>query len=371
MNSRKLSPLNLLLENLDAGLIYLDTDQCIQYYNPVAKAWATHFHLINIEKGQKILHGASEKIKKRFDEIFALVFNGEEVREVHEIVNNDWDIIWLEAHYTPIVQDHKVIGMGIIIMDITEHILSEEENRLLSDEMEKRVEQRTRELQFVNKQLDTFNSTVAHDLRAPIRGLRMFADLLNKKFGDQLGDKGKEYIDYINQSAKQIDSLVKDLLAYSRARKKELVKVKLDMNQLVNEVFNELKPNAADRKIELIIDSLEPCRGDRTAIKQVLSNLIGNAIKFTAKESSARIIMSCEKGQDEILFFIKDNGIGFKPEFKEEIFKIFRRLNKDEDFEGTGIGLAIVEQIIERHGGQVWANSEASKGATFYFTLPL
>jgi len=371
MNLRKLSPLNLLLENLDAGLIYLDADKCVQYYNPIAKTWATHFHLTSLEKGQKILKDANKKIKKRFDEIFTLVFNGEEVREVHEIVNNDWDIIWMEAHYSPIIQDGKVIGMGIVIMDISEHILAEEENRLLSDEMEKRVEQRTRELEFVNKQLDTFNSTVAHDLRAPIRGLRMFAELLDKKFGDQLGDKGKEYINYINQSARQIDSLVKDLLEYSRARKKELLKVQLDMNLLVNEVFNEIKANIGDRKIELMLDRLEPCRGDRTAIKQVLSNLIGNAVKFTAKEKSARIIMSCEKGQDEILYFIKDNGIGFKPEFKEEIFKIFRRLNKDEDFEGTGIGLAIVEQIIERHGGQVWANSEATKGATFYFTLPL
>ncbi len=370
MNLRKLSPLNLLLDNLDAGLIYIDADKLIQYFNPIAKEWAKPLKIINLEEGRSILDGADNKTVTRFNEIFDLVFKGEEIQEVHEFVKSDWDIVWMEARYIPIHDSNEVIGMGMILTDVSHQILAEEENRLLSDELEKRVEQRTRELQFANKQLDAFNTTVAHDLRSPIRGLRMFSELLNKKFATQLGDKGKEYLSFINQSAVQIDNLVKDLLAYSKARKNELVKVNLDMNALCDEVIMELKPNIGDRKIEFKIDSLEPCKGDRSAIKQVLSNLLGNAIKFTSKKETAQIFMSSEKGHDEILYFIKDNGIGFEPTFKEEIFKIFRRLNKDEDFEGTGIGLAIVEQIIERHSGQVWANGEADRGSTFYFTLP-
>jgi hypothetical protein len=244
------------------------------------------------------------------------------------------------------------------------------ENVQLYSGLEQKVAERTARLQTLNEELDSFSYSVSHDLRAPLRHVGGFIELLQKQEGDKLSPKGMEYLKIVLTSTVTMSSLINDLLEFSRMGRVEMRKSCVDMNALVNEVCFELEPEQKDRKIIWNKADLPAIEGDGAMLKQVWANLLSNAVKYTKRRDQAEIQLGFTERDLESEFFVKDNGAGFDMKYAEKLFGVFQRLHHKEDFEGTGIGLANVRRIVTRHGGRTWADSKLDGGATFYFTLP-
>lgn len=251
--------------------------------------------------------------------------------------------------------------------DITDRKHAEEELRLRGEELERAV----RELRSVNKELEAFSYSVSHDLRAPLRAIDGFSRMIKEKRGGELDAEGNRLLDVILDNTARMSNLIEDLLALSQAGRQELLTVPLDMKELAGEVCEELGANHPDRGIEFRVGELPASRGDRILIQQVLVNLISNSVKFTGGEDRAVIdVGSGGEDNGNNVYFVKDNGVGFDMKYSNRLFGVFQRLHSQDEFEGTGAGLAIVERIVQKHGGRVWAEGEVGRGATFYFTLP-
>jgi len=239
-----------------------------------------------------------------------------------------------------------------------------EEVQAQREELEERVEERTAEL-------ESFTYSVSHDLRTPLRAIDGYARILREDHADQLDDEGQRLLDVVYDSAQKMGDLIDDLLTLSRVGRREMTRVRIDMAALVHEVHDELcrsYPEIEDVRCE--IHDLPPALGDRSMIRQVFTNLLSNALKFTRDEDEPRIEIGAQSDTDTVTFFVRDNGVGFDMQYVDKLFGVFERLHDDEDFEGTGVGLAVVERIIQRHGGRVWGEAAEGDGATISFTLP-
>ncbi len=227
---------------------------------------------------------------------------------------------------------------------------------------------RTTELQASNEELDSFCYTVAHDLRAPIRAVTSFSNILLKKYGTQIPAEALDWVQEIENGGRKMGCLIDDLLAYSKLGRRPLSMASVSMANLVREIFETLHPELEGRKVDIKIGQLPECQGDRAMLHQVWLNLLGNAIKYSRHRERAEIEVGSIPDSRWPIYFVSDNGVGFDMKYGPKLFKVFERLHGYDEFEGTGVGLAIVKRIIERHGGQVWAKAEVDKGATFYFT---
>jgi len=245
------------------------------------------------------------------------------------------------------------------------------EIQILNTTLEQRVEERTAQLEAVNKELEAFSYSVSHDLRAPLRHIDGFVDMLRKGSQDKLGDSGKRYLDIISGAAKRMGALIDDLLIFSRMGRSEMRRVKVNMDSLVAETISEMAQDLQGRDIEWDISPLPEVNADRPMLKQVWVNLISNAVKYSRDRSPSKIaVRGRDAGPRELEFSVKDNGAGFDMQYAGKLFGVFQRLHLNEEFEGTGIGLANVRRIVQRHGGKTWAEGKIGEGATFYFTLP-
>jgi signal transduction histidine kinase len=237
--------------------------------------------------------------------------------------------------------------------------------------LEQRVKDRTIELEAANKELESFSYSVSHDLRAPARAVHSYANVFLEDYGDKLDDEAKRLINIILKSGKKMGLLIDDLLAFSQLGRKELIKTKLSMNEIAQGVWTELYKAEENRNITFTLKQLPDAYAERTTIQQVWVNLISNALKYTRKKAETCIEISAEEKNGELIYCIKDNGSGFDMKYYNKLFGVFQRLHAQEEFEGTGVGLAIVERIISRHGGKIWAEGVVNEGATFYFSLPV
>ena len=242
----------------------------------------------------------------------------------------------------------------------------EDEIRILNKELVKRAT----ELETSNNELESFAYSVSHDLRAPLRHVVGYSELLQKQASSLLDEKSRRYTRTILESAKRMGNLIDDLLAFSRIGRAETKKTLVSLDQLVKEVVAETRLDTGGRDIVWKIHPLPVCYGDRSMLRLVIGNLLSNAVKFTRMRAQAEIEIGCADGEDEVEVFVRDNGAGFDMQYVDKLFGVFQRLHLPEEFEGTGIGLATVRRIIHRHGGEVRAEGAVDQGATFYFSLP-
>jgi signal transduction histidine kinase len=228
------------------------------------------------------------------------------------------------------------------------------------------------QLEASNKELESFAYSVSHDLRAPLRHVVGYSELLQRQAGSPLDDKGRRYIETIVEAAKRMSNLIDDLLAFSRIGRTESTRTPMSLDDLVKDVVNEIRQEASGRDIAWKIGTLPICYGDRSMLRLAIANLVANAVKFTSMRAQAEIEIGCvDKNNAKVVeIYIKDNGAGFDMQYAHKLFGVFQRLHLPEEFEGTGIGLAIVQRIIHRHGGKVRAEGAVGRGATFYFSLP-
>jgi light-regulated signal transduction histidine kinase (bacteriophytochrome) len=233
-----------------------------------------------------------------------------------------------------------------------------------------KLKEEQHKLQLSNKELEAFTYSVSHDLRAPLRHINGYVDLLNDKFSGDLPEKAKYYLTTITDASKQMGTLIDDLLQFSRTGRQEMRKEKVEMNALVLEVTERVKQNIGEREIIWKLENLPQVSGDYSLLKQVWINLIDNAVKYTKNTEKAEISVGFREELEKFVFYIRDNGVGFNMKYAHKLFGVFQRLHSQSEFEGTGIGLANVQRIIHKHNGQVWAEAEPGKGAVFYFSLP-
>jgi PAS domain S-box-containing protein len=267
--------------------------------------------------------------------------------------------------------DGKVGGVLSSARDITEIRLAENEILRLNEELEQRVLQRTEQLQAANKELEAFSYSVSHDLRAPLRAIDGFSRIVLEEYAPKLDDEGRRLLGVVRTNTGKMAQLIDDLLAFSRLSRQQMAFTAVDLASLADSVFSELKSQEKERRIEFKIGALPVAHGDLSMLRQVLQNLLANAIKFTRTKPRAAIELSGRAGKAENIYAVKDNGVGFDVAYTGKLFGVFQRLHGSDEFEGTGVGLAIVQRIVCRHGGRVWAESGKKGGATFNFSLPV
>lgn len=305
-----------------------------------------------------------------FKNIWKTIANGKVWKGEIKNKAKDGTFYWVDTTIVPFLnEENKPFQYVAIRSDITERKKVEDEILALNNTLERKVNERTEQLELANKEMESFSYSVAHDLRSPVRALHGYSTILLEDYSDVLDDEGKRIISEISYNAKTMGNLIDDLLTFSRLGRKEVSKSIIDMNDLTDSVISSLNlENITDLKIN--IGKLLAIDADPSLMRHVVSNLLSNALKYSSKKQAPVIDILSEEDESNIIYSIKDNGVGFDMTFYEKLFGVFQRLHSDEEFEGSGVGLAIVHRVITKHGGKVWAHAIVDEGATFYFSLP-
>jgi signal transduction histidine kinase len=349
-------------------------------------------------------HLRVERANRAFFRAFRLSPANTETRVIYDLGEGQWDIPRLRTLLDEVLRDdvrvnnfevtHEVPGLGrrtlllnarrisygpsgkprvlLAIEDATRRGSAEDATRRPPDEVEQRIRERTAELEEDNKELDAFVYSVAHDLRAPLRVIDSFSRMLENVRAVSLPEEARRDLRVIRENAQHMGRLLEDLLTFSRYRRQRLDKHPVSPAALARKALTDLGVEREERRAHIVIGDMPACDADPVLLTQVFVNLLSNALKFTRQRDVAEIEVGCLNGRDGRpgpVYFVRDNGVGFNMQYADKLFGVFQRLHRAEEYEGTGVGLAITQRIIHRHGGRIWAEAEVDKGATFYFTL--
>jgi PAS domain S-box-containing protein len=295
--------------------------------------------------------------------LFERVFAG----ELFSVERNDRGADYV-TRFVPLKDENKKIYAAMLLMiDVTELKQAERSVTDLNAGLEQKIIERTQELASANNELEAFSYSVAHDLRTPLRAVAGYSDMLKEDYGGQFDEEGRRLLSELQYNNKKMGNLIDDLLMFSRLGRKAIVKSKVDMNALIQSSWRELPPHTS----KLVTHELYPLIADGVLLKHVMINLLSNAVKYSSKnKTTPTITISSEHHDGWVTYCVRDNGVGFDMAYAGKLFGVFQRLHSQEEFEGTGVGLAIVQRIVNRHGGKVWAHGEINKGAAFFFSLP-
>lgn len=287
--------------------------------------------------------------------------------EEYRIVKSDGSIHWVRDRSFPI---YDSLGKLYRVAGITEDTTKRKELENSLVKLNEILREKKMELEVANKDLESFSYSVSHDLKSPLRVVSGFTGILLERLAGALNDDSKKLLTMISEHVQKMDQLITDILAFSQSARKAMQKSKIDMQRLMKDVFEEMRGTVPERKIEFHLANIPSALGDNPLIRQVVVNLLSNAVKYSKEKKVAIIEIGFKEEADQNIYYVKDNGDGFDMKYADKLFVTFQRLHDASKFEGTGVGLAIVKRILERHGGKVWAESKAGEGATFYFTLP-
>jgi PAS domain S-box-containing protein len=266
--------------------------------------------------------------------------------------------------------DGSLKGFARIVKDITAQKALDDAAAIFKRKLEEQVRERTRELEVVNRELEAFSYSVSHDLRAPLRSVIGFSRILNEDYADVLGVEGQRLLNNITSSAALMSQLIDDLLKFSRMSKLEVVNANVDVHRMVNEIMQERLQISESVNCQVAVKELPGCMADESMLKLVWFNLLDNAIKYSSKKDTPVIEIGGSRKEAVSEYYIKDNGVGFDMKYADKLFGVFQRLHNQREFPGTGLGLALVQRIVHKHNGQIWAEAVPDGGATFYFTIP-
>ena len=363
--------LRLEVARMPIGYILLDKDFRVVSWNPAAEnIFGFTFDEAKGRQPSELI--VPPELQPQVDDIWRRLLAGDEsAYSVNENQTKDGRTILCSWTNTPLKQpDGTILGVIAMVQDVTESKKAEEEIKMLNRELEQRVIKRTADLEAANKELEAFSYSVSHDLRAPLRAIDGFTHILQEDYANKLDDEAKRLLNVVRENANRMGQLIDDILQFSRTGRLEIALSRIDMEKIAREVFAELHASIAGSNLQLDIEHIPPARGDSALMRQVFVNLLSNAIKFSRGKETPKIQVGATVKDDEVIYYVKDNGAGFDMQYADKLFGVFQRLHSVNEFEGTGIGLSIVKRIITRHGGRVWAEGKVNEGATIYFALP-
>lgn len=360
-----------LIENIGDGIVMNDDTLQIIYQSPSVDRILGY----NLEerKGTRVLDYVHPDDKEIFLDFYQTVRDnpGNSRSFEYRFRHKSGKFIWLQGVVTNLLHDPKVGAYVSNYRDIT--IQKEIQARIeqLNEELEIKVQLRTDELKTANEELEAFSYSVSHDLRAPLRAISGFTTILEEDYGSKLDEEALRIMGIIRSNSQQMGLLIDDLLQFSRTSRKELVKTNVDMEKLVAEVWEDLAGSHSGTKIDFKMSDVPMAKVDLNSMRQVWVNLISNAIKYSGKKENPVISIGGHTDQSMLVYWIRDNGVGFDMKYYDKLFKVFQRLHSMNEYDGTGVGLALADKIISKHDGRIWAVGKPGQGATFYFSVPL
>jgi PAS domain S-box-containing protein len=359
-------PYRILAERMNEGAATLTTEGTILFCNRRLAEMAG----LPAERllGSPFISILCDEERPGFPELVqATLKNG--VRTKGHLLRSNGTTLPVQLSLTSIPLEESVQGVCLVATDLSDQKRIEDEVRRLNVELEEQVARRTAELQTANKELEAFNYSVAHDLRAPLRHIHGFSDLLMRDAQSTLSDDGRHFLDCILEGTSRAGTLIEALLSLSRIGRQPLSLRRIPLGKVAQEVIDDLARENANRQIEWKAGDLPVVACDPGLMRIVFVNLLGNAVKFTRPRATAIIEIGHKLLHGDPVLFVRDNGVGFDMRYVDKLFGMFQRLHSEKDFEGTGVGLATVRRILQKHGGRIWVESELDKGTTFYFTL--